>query len=144
MHNPEFVLENEKHIVFLSFKIQKDRLILARRLDVEIVNKKRKKRTCQIVNFVVPADDRENIKENENRDKYLDLTRELKITMEREDNGDTNCNRFARNNLQRVGKESRRLKEQVRNHPDHSIVKIARILRRVIETLEDLLSLKLQ
>ena len=35
-------------------------------------------RICKIVDFAVPADHRINLKENEKRDKYLDLAREIK------------------------------------------------------------------
>ena len=38
----------------------------------------KKKRTCQIVDFAVPADHRVKLKESEKNDKYLDLARELK------------------------------------------------------------------
>ena len=37
-----------------------------------------KKITCQIVDFAVPANHRVKLKENEKKDKYLDLSRELK------------------------------------------------------------------
>ena len=37
-----------------------------------------KKRTCEIVDFAVPADHRVKLKEYEKRDKYLELGRELK------------------------------------------------------------------
>ena len=53
-----------------------DHLISARRPDLKIINKK--KRTCKIVDFAVPADDRIKLKECEKKDKYLDLARELK------------------------------------------------------------------
>ena len=36
-----------------------------------------KKRTCQIVDFAVPADHWGKLKESEKKDKYLDLAREL-------------------------------------------------------------------
>ena len=36
------------------------------------------KRTCKIVDFAVPADHRRKLEECEKKDKYLDLTRELK------------------------------------------------------------------
>ena len=39
---------------------------------------KKKKRICRIVDFAVPADYRVKSKENEKKDKYLDLARELK------------------------------------------------------------------
>ena len=38
----------------------------------------KKKRTCKIVDFTVPADHRIKLKECEKNDKYLDLDRELK------------------------------------------------------------------
>ena len=51
-------------------------LIQARRPDRMIINKR--KRTCKIVDFAVPADHGLKWKESEKKDKYLDLTRELK------------------------------------------------------------------
>ena len=35
-------------------------------------------RICKIVDFAIPVDHRRNLKESEKKDKYLDLTRELK------------------------------------------------------------------
>ena len=58
--------------------IQTDPLISARRPDLIIINKKKKKKICKIVDFAVPADHRIKLKECEKRDKYLDLARELK------------------------------------------------------------------
>ena len=60
-----------------DFNIQTDHLIAARRPDLIIINKK-KKRTCKIVDFAVLADHRIKLKECEKRDKYLDLAMELK------------------------------------------------------------------
>ena len=54
-----------------------------------IINKK--KRICKIVNLAVPADHRIKLKECEKKDKYLDLARELKKTMEHESDDCTNC-----------------------------------------------------
>ncbi len=70
------VLENDTHKLLWDFNIQTDHLIPARRPDLIIVNKK--KRTCKIVDFAVPADHRIKLKECEKKDKYLDLARELK------------------------------------------------------------------
>ena len=67
MHNPESILENGTHKILWDFEIQTDHLISARRPDLEIVNKKR---TCRIVYF---ADQGLKLKENEKRDKYLNL-----------------------------------------------------------------------
>ena len=73
-HKPESVLENEAHIIPWDFEIQSDHLILARRPDLELNN--RKKWTCYLLDFTVPAEWK--IKESENRNKYLDLARELR------------------------------------------------------------------
>ena len=42
------------------------------------------------MDFAVPADNRLKLKEYEKKDKYLDLGRKLKKTMEIEDDGYTN------------------------------------------------------
>ena len=76
MHNPAPVLENDSHKLLWDFDIQTDHLIPARRPELIIINKK--KRTCKIVDFAVPADNRIKQKESEKKDKYLDLARELK------------------------------------------------------------------
>ena len=47
-------------------------------------------------NNPVPADHRVKLRENEKRDKYLDLARKLNKTMEHENNSDANCNWCAR------------------------------------------------
>ena len=78
MHNPAPVLKNDTHKLLWDFDIQTDHLISARRPDLIIINKKKKKKFSKIVDFVVPADHRIKLKECEKRDKYLDLARELK------------------------------------------------------------------
>ena len=76
MHNPESVLENETQnsLGFWdtneSFNLDKT----TRPSD----SQQKKKRICRIVDFAVPVDHRIKLKESEKRDKYLDLTRELK------------------------------------------------------------------
>ena len=50
-------------------------------------------KTCLIVDFAVPDDHRVNLKESEKKDKFRDLTRELKKTVEHESEGYTNCKR---------------------------------------------------
>ena len=76
MHNPASVLENETHEIPWYFEIKTDHLISARRPDLIIINNK--KRTGKIADFAVPADPRVKLKDNEKKDKYLDLARELK------------------------------------------------------------------
>ena len=80
-HNPESILENETLKFFRDFEIQTSYLILTRQPDRVIVNQKRKKerkRTCRTVGFTVLTDHRVKIKENDKRDRNLDLARELK------------------------------------------------------------------
>ena len=90
MHNPESVLENETHKILWDFEIQTNHLISARRPDPVIDNKI--KRTIQIVDFAVSADQRIKSKESEKNDKYLDDGLELKETVEHEVDSDTSCN----------------------------------------------------
>ena len=79
MHNPEAVLENDTHKLLWDFNIQTNHQISARRPDLIIINnKKKKKKIWKIVGFAVPADHRIKLKECEKRDKYLNLARELK------------------------------------------------------------------
>ena len=44
MHNPAPVLENDTHKLLWDFDVQTDHLISARRPDLIIINKKKKKR----------------------------------------------------------------------------------------------------
>ena len=89
MHNPAPILENDTHKLLWDFNIQTDQLILARKSDLKIINKK--KRICKIIDFAVPVDHRINLKESEKKDEYLDLARELKKAVEHESNDCDNC-----------------------------------------------------
>ena len=94
VHNPAPVLENATHKLLWDFDIQTDHLISARRPDLIIINQKKKKKEkkiCKIDEFALSADHRIKLKESEKRDKYLDLIRELKKTMEHEGDKYTNC-----------------------------------------------------
>ena len=73
MHN----LENNTHKPLWDFDIQTDHLISARRPDLIII-KKKKKRNGKIVDFAGLVDHRIKLKESEKKDKYHDLARELK------------------------------------------------------------------
>ena len=77
MHNPAAVLENDTHKLLWDFNVQTDHLISDRSPDLIII-KNKKKRTCKIVDFAVPADRRIKLKECKKKDKYLDLAKELK------------------------------------------------------------------
>ena len=58
----------------MGFRLM-EHLISARRPDLLIINKKRKR--CKMVDFAVPADLRIKLKVSEKNNKYLDLAREL-------------------------------------------------------------------
>ena len=74
IHKPESVLETNN--LLWDFEIQTDYLISAKQPNLSINNKKKK--THWIVDSAVPADHRVKLKENEKKDKYLDLAREFK------------------------------------------------------------------
>ena len=97
MHNPASVLEKNIHKLIRDFDIQTDHRISARRPDLIVISKKKKKkRIRKIVDFAVSADHRIKPKESEKKDKYLDLARELKKTMEHEGDDYTNRDWYIR------------------------------------------------
>ena len=67
MNKPKSVLEKETHKLLWDFEIKADHLISARCPDLVIVSKKKKKRTCRIVDFAVPADLRVKQKDSEKK-----------------------------------------------------------------------------
>ena len=89
------------------FVIQTDYLILARWPNLVIINKKkkkkkRKKRTCWIRDFVVLPNHSVKLKENENKEKYLDLARVLKKKRKHKSDFDTSCNWYSWYSHQRI------------------------------------------
>ena len=57
MHSPVSVIENETYKLFWDFGIQTNHLISTRRPDlIKDTHTKKKKRTCQIVDFAIPSD----------------------------------------------------------------------------------------
>ena len=134
MHNPAPVLENDTHKLLWDFDVQMDHLISARRPDLIIINKK--KRICKIVDFAVLADHRIKLKECEKKDKYLDLARELKKTMEHDGDNYTNCDWCFWHSNKRITKGIAELEvgEQVEIIQTTRLLRTARILRRVLET----------
>ena len=143
MHNPTSVLENDTHKLLWDFDIQTDHLISARRLDLMIINKK--KRTSKIVDFAVPADHKIKLKECEKKYKYLDLSRELKklwnikVTIISIVIGAFGL--VTKGLLK--GLEDLEVGRRVDTIQTTTLLRMARILRRVLETWGDLLSLKL-
>ena len=151
MHNPAPVLEIDPHKLLWDFNIQTDHLIPARRPDLIIINKKKKKEekkkeNLQIVDFAVPADHRINLKESEKKDKYLDLAWELKklwnmkVTTVPIVIGAFGT--ITKGLLK--GLEDLEVGRRVETIQTTALLRTARILRRVLETWGDLLSLKFQ
>ena len=82
------------------------------------------------MDFAIPIDHRIKPKENEKGNKYLDLAKELKKTMEPESDGDTSRNWGFRYSYQRIGTGTgglgnKRTSRERRNY---------KILRSVLET----------
>ena len=108
--------------------------------------KKKKKKICKIVDFAVPDDHRIKLKEFEKRDKYLDLARELKklwnmkVTIIPIVIGvfGTVTNGWFK------GLEDLEVGVRVETIQKTALLKTSRVLRRVLETWEDLLSFNLQ
>ena len=121
--------------------IQTDHLISAERPDLIIINKK--KSICKIVDFAVPVDHRINLKEYEKKDKYLDLARELKKLW----NMKVTIVPIVIGALGTVtkgllkGLEDLEVGGRVETTQTTALLRTASILRRVLETWGDLLSL---
>ena len=75
MHNPKSVLDRDAQTP-LGFRDTNGSPHLGQ--TTRFYNNQQKKRTCRIVDFVVPVDHRVKLKECEKKDKYFDLARELK------------------------------------------------------------------
>ena len=146
MHNPAPVLKNATHKLLWDFNIQTNHLIPARRPDLIIINKKKKKRTYKIVDFAVPADHRIKLLECEKKDEYLDLARELKKLW----NMQVTIIPIVIGTFGTItkgllkGLEESEFGGQVETIQTTALLKTARILRRVLETWGDLLSHRLQ
>ena len=82
MHKPKSVLDKEKHKSLWNFKLQTYHPEFARKRDPVIISKILLgfffQRTYRIVDFAIPVNHRVKIKENEKRNKYFDLPRQLR------------------------------------------------------------------
>ena len=108
-------------------------------------NKQKKKKICKIVDFAVPADHRIKLKECEKSYKYLDLARELKKLWNMKvtiipiliDAFGTVTKGLL------ISQEDLKVGSRVLTIQTTTLLKTARILRRVLETWGDLLPLNL-
>ena len=125
-----------------------DYLISARRSDLIIISKKKKKKKiCKIVDFAVPADHRIKLKECEKRDKYVDLARELKKKLWNMKVTIIPIVIGAFGTITKgllKGQEDLEIVGRAETTQTTALLKTARILRRVLETWGDFLSLNLQ
>ena len=130
------------HELLWDFDVHTDHLISGRRPD----DKKIKKSICKIVDFADPADHRIKLKECEKKGKYLDLARELKslwnmkVTIVPIVIGAFGT--VTKGLLKRL--EDLEVDGRVETIQMTALLRTARILRRVLETWGDLLSLKPQ
>ena len=137
MHNPEPVLENDPPVGLLYTNGSPN---------LSPYNNQLKKKICKIVHFAVPADHRIKLKVCEKRDKYLDLARELKNLW----NMRMTILPIVIGAFGTVTKrllkspEDLEVGDRVETIQTTALLKMARILRRVLETCGDLLSLNLQ
>ena len=128
----ESLRENEMYI-------QADHLISAWRLDLVIIKKNQK--AYRLVDFAVPVDHKEKIKENVKRDKYLVFSSELEKLW------NMKVLPIVIGTLGMVYKVLEREQEQleIRGRAETiqtaALLRSTRILRRVLETWRDLLSL---
>ena len=101
---------------------------------------------CKIFDFTVPADHRINLKESEKKDKYLDFAREwkklwnMKVTIVPIVIGALGT--ITKGSLKGLG--DLEIDGRTETIQTTALLRTARILRRVLETWGDLLSLKLQ
>ena len=102
-------------------------------------NQPKKNRTCKIVDFVVLAVYRVNLKEREKKDKYLHLARESEKTVENKSDGYNNGNCSHQRIIKGTGGFGNN--RTSRDHQNYCIIEINRNLKR---SRGDLLSLKLQ
>ena len=147
IHKPASVPENETHKLLLDFDIQTDHLISTRRPNLIIINNKKKKkkktRICKIVDSSFPADHRIKLKESEKKDKYLNLARELKklwnmkVTII-----PTVIGAFG--TVTKGLLKGLKVGGRMESIQTTTLLRTARILRRILETWRVLLSLKLQ
>ena len=107
--------------------------------------KKKKTEACRILDFDIPADHRLKLKESEKWDKYIDLAGELKKLW----NMQVTVIPIVIGMLGTVTKESvmkladLEIRGRVETIKTTALLRLAWILRRVLETWRDLLSLRL-
>ena len=147
-HKSGSVQENEMQNILWDFKILTDYLIPDRRLDLELIGKKKKRKEhWHHVNFAASMDYKVKIKEREKINKYKDLARELKQKfLEHAGDSDTNYSWCTWNSPQRTGKKLKELEisRRIKTIQITALLRLASTLRKVLESWGDFLTVKLQ
>ena len=103
MQKPVSVLDNETHKILWDFDIQKVYLVLVKRPDLVMINKKKKKkekkkkkkkekkRTCRIVDFTGPGWPLSENQRNRKGRQVLEPCKKTKNAIEYEGDSDTIC-----------------------------------------------------
>ena len=89
------------------------------------------------MDFAVPAKYRIKLKEDEKKDTYLDLAKELKKTMEHEAGVYTNCDWcswYSHERIKKKGLEDLKIRGHLETIQITALLRLDRILRRVLET----------
>ena len=130
-NKPESVLENEMHKILWGLEIQTDHSIPVRRTEQVLMNNN--KRTCQIVNFVVPAEWRQKA------GQILEPCQRVKNAEEHESDSNTNHCLSTWNNPQELQKDWM-IKGRIETIQTSALLKLAWVL----ETSGNLLLFSLQ
>ena len=139
LHKPEYILENRVHKILYDFDMQTDCQIPTRRPYLVLINKKI---IISYFHFAVSADCR--VKINENEDWEISTCQRNKESVEYEDDGDANCNWSTGNSPLKAWKkrlEELKIRDRQKTILRTALLWLARILRRVLRTWGELLSL---
>ena len=143
MHNLESVQENETYKILRFWGTNGSSNLSQTTSPSDNQQQQQKKRTSRIVDFVDPVDYRVKLKENKERNKYLNLARELKqlwnmkVTVVPMVIG-----ALSTGLIQRL--EDLEIRERVAIIQTTALLRSTRILERVLETWEEVLSLRLR
>ena len=135
------ILVNEMHKMLWDFEVQTDHLILVRWPDLVLFNKK--KRTCHLVVLVIPEDHWVKLEESKKIDKYFDLARELKKLWNMVTMVPIGTLGIVPKSLERR-LEKLKIRGRIETILITALLRLTRLFRSVLETLEDLLSFRLQ
>ena len=140
MHNPKFVLENERHKILWNFEIQTDHLISARRPDLVIDYKKKKRENLPNSGLCCPSWPESEIKRKQKERQVLrpcQRTKKIwKVTVI-----PTVIGALVTISKELVnGLEDLEIRRQVETIQTAAILRSDRKLRRVLETWWDIVS----